>query len=123
LHSILIGVLTNLYNSTKLKPIIIENRKKGLVGEAVVKEIYKNRGSKIIPAKQGCDFIVINRLSNKKQYREYVEVKTGYSRQTQKQRVLRKKAIQRGDNYTIHYLSDLFVENYLSSKGDTQNEM
>ncbi len=38
-------------------PVIIDNRRKGIIGETIIKQIYKERGSRIIPTNHGSDFI------------------------------------------------------------------
>ena len=93
--------------------VIVDNRKKGIVGETIIKQIYKQRGSKIIPTNHGSDFIAINKIfGTRKLYREYVEVKTGYSRQTKKQKATMKEVISKGHNYTIYHVSDAFLQKY-----------
>ena len=94
-------------------PVIIDNRRKGIIGETIIKQIYKERGSRIIPTNHGSDFIAINKIiGTKKLYREYVEVKTGYSRQTKKQKITMKEAIRKGHNYTIYHISDSFLKKF-----------
>ena len=73
-------------------PVIIDNRRKGIIGETIIKQIYKERGSRIIPTNHGSDFIAINKIiGTKKLYREYVEVKTGYSKLSSNQILTSKK--------------------------------
>jgi len=104
--------------------VIIDNRRKGIVGETIIKQIYKERGSKIIPIRSGCDFIAINWINGtKRKFREYVEVKTGLSRQTKRQRQVMKKAIRNGDNYTIYHISDSFLKKFLLNGEDVRREM
>ena len=94
--------------------VIVNNRKKGIIGETIIKQIYKQRGSKIIPTNHGSDFIAINKIfGTRKLYREYVEVKTGYSRQTKKQKITMKEAIRKGHNYTIYHISDSFLKKFV----------
>ena len=103
-----------MYNQNKTQPIIIDNKKKGTIGELIVKKIYKERGSDILTSRHGCDFIAINWIYGTNQkFREYVEVKTGLSRQSKRQRQTMKKAIRNGDNYTIYHISDSFLKKYL----------
>lgn len=104
--------------------VIVDNRKKGIVGETIIKQIYKQRGSKIIPTNHGSDFIAINKIfGTRKLYREYVEVKTGYSRQTKKQKITMKEAIRKGHNYTIYHVSDAFLQKYQMNHEEFPNEM
>jgi len=113
-----------MFSLDKTLPIIIDNKRKGVIGEQIVKKIYKERGSKIIPARSGCDFIAINWINGTKQkFREYVEVKTGLSRQTKRQRQVMKKAIRNGDNYTIYHISDSFLKKFLLNNEGFWNEM
>jgi len=96
-----------------LKSNILDNRKKGIIGERIIKQIYKERGSEIILTKHGCDFIAITPITGtRKKYREYVEVKTGFSKQTKRQKIMMKKVIQMGYNYTIFHISDSFLKKY-----------
>lgn len=105
-------------SSEKIRPVIIDNRRKGNLGESIVKKIYKDRGYKILSKNHGCDFIAIGNISSTtKSYREYVEVKTGLSRQTKRQKITMKKAIRNGDNYTICYISDAFLKKFIFSNG------
>ncbi len=104
--------------------MIIDNKKKGTIGELIVKKIYKERGIDILASRHGCDFIAINWIHGTNQkFREYVEVKTGLSRQSKRQRQAMKKAIQNGDNYTIYHLSDSFLKKCLLNNEGFWNEM
>ena len=96
--------------------IILENKKKGILAELIMKKIYRDRGSKVIVTNRGSDFLAINLLGNNQKYHEYVEVKTGNSRQTKTQKKTMKKAISKGDNYTIHYLSNEFLSHYMNGR-------
>lgn len=101
--------------------IILENRKKGIMAELIMKKIYQDRGSKVIVTNKGSDFLAINSLGTNQKYHEYVEVKTGNSRQTRAQKKTMREVISKGDNYTIHYLSNEFLRYYMS--GRIKNEM
>ena len=102
----------------KSKSIILKNKEKGDFADQIVQQIYKQRGCKIIPTRRGSDFIAIYKLNGSKQvYKEYVEVKTGSSKQTKKQRQTMHDVIQNGHNYTVHHLSDVFLERYLGNGG------
>jgi len=103
-------------SNTKTVPSIIENRRMGLIGEKIIKKIYKERGYKIISVTQGCDFIAVSKIpGTKNNFREYVEVKTGTSRPTKKQLIIMKCAIRRGDNYTVCHISHKFVKKFLEN--------
>lgn len=103
----------------KSRSKILDNRKKGIIGEQIIKQLYKDRGSRIIPSKQGSDFIAINNITGtRKKYREYVEVKTGFSKQTKRQKITMKKVIQLGYNYTVLHISDAFLKKYLLNNED-----
>ena len=101
----------NLYNESSQ---IIINRRKGLLGEYIIKQTYLENGFKIIKTQRGCDFVVEKLIpGTSKIYREYVEVKTGHSRQTKIQKKTMKTAIELGNNYTVFHVSDSFLQVFL----------
>ena len=76
---------------------------------------YAINGFKIIPTGRGSDFIA-KKLNEAKKQQEYVEVKTGKSRPTKKQKMVMKMAKKSGHRYTIYRVTDAFLESYLNSK-------
>lgn len=100
---------------------IILNRRKGLLGEYIVKQTYIENGFTIIKNQKGCDFIVEKSIpGTSKTYREYVEVKTGHSKQTKNQKKTMKTAIKLGSNYTVFHISDSFLEIFLEGNREIE---
>ncbi|MGI0010895.1 MAG: hypothetical protein ACREAE_05805, partial [Nitrosopumilaceae archaeon] len=73
---------------------------KGKVGEKIAETDYKNNGYIIIRTGIGSDFLAIKRdAPPAKPYLEYVEVKTGKSKLSKRQRMAMKKAKKSGKGY------------------------
>lgn len=104
----------NLSNSRN-KILLESNINKGKIGEEIAKIDYAINGFKIIPTGRGSDFIA-KKLNEAKKQQEYVEVKTGKSRPTKKQKMVMKMAKKSGHRYTIYRVTDAFLESYLNSK-------
>jgi len=99
-------------NSAKQQ--LISNVCKGKLAEQIIKKLYVRRGSKIVPKKIGSDFIALHNFPGTNiQYREYVEVKSGFSKQTKIQKKTMMNVISNGHNYTIYHISDSFLKKYL----------
>jgi len=101
------------YNSIKLN-YLLENQKRGILGEKIAKDDYIENGFKIVSTKIGSDFIAYKKIG-KELYREYVEVKTGKSRLSKSQKVVMKKAKGSGKTYTVYRVSEVFMDHYLIS--------
>jgi len=97
---------------------LASNKQKGLIGERIAMEDYQENGFKIISTRIGSDFIACKEI-NGRLYQEYVEVKTGNSRQSlaqkKKMRELRRKRI----SYTIYRVTEKFLSHYISSQAET----
>jgi predicted Holliday junction resolvase-like endonuclease len=94
----------------------LNNIIKGKIGEEIAEIDYKNNGYKIIRTGIGSDFIAIKKFSGyDKPYIEFVEVKTGKSRQSKKQKIIMKNNRKVGKNYTIYRVSDAFLDTCLKS--------
>jgi hypothetical protein len=97
-----------------------ENKRKGILGEKIAQEEYKNNGFKVIPTGIGSDFVVLKSIEGKL-HQEYVEVKTGNSRVSKKQRIFMKKIKNRGKKYTVYRISNIFMNNYLKANASGDN--
>ena len=107
----------NLYN--KFSYLIVANRRKGTLGEIIIKKNYQKYGFKILNSKKGCDFIAEKEIPGTTRiYREYVEVKTGCAKQTKTQKKTMARVLNRGCNYTVFHVSDAFLERYLEANGE-----
>jgi Holliday junction resolvase-like predicted endonuclease len=91
---------------------LIANRQKGLIGEKIAKEDYQQNGFKIISTRIGSDFIAYKKI-NGIIYREYVEVKTGKSKQSIIQKKKMRELKHKGINYTLYRVSEKFLSNYI----------
>ena len=98
--------------------LIHSNNIKGKFGEIIAKEDYENHGFKIIPVNVGADFIAVKKIGTKLN-QVYVEVKTGRSRQTKKQKRKMREVIRKGKEYTIYRVTEVFLEHYIMSDGRT----
>lgn len=97
---------------------IIINKIKGNKANQIVQELYKKRGCEIIPTHYGSDFIALHKIpGTNHQFKEYVEVKTGQSKQTKKQKQTMRDVIKNGHNYTVYHLSDVFLNVHLQNLG------
>jgi hypothetical protein len=105
-----------LYNCPRLN-CLLENQKKGLLGEKIAKEDYIQNGFKIVSTTIGSDFIAYKNVDGKK-YEEYVEVKTGNARQSLTQKRKMKELRRIGINYTIYRVTEKFLSYYVSDNGD-----
>jgi len=95
---------------------IILNKRKGRLGELIIRQIYLENSLKIITNQKGCDFVVERTIpGSSKIYQEYVEVKTGHSKQTRIQKKTMKRVLALGCNYTIFHMSDKFLESFLEA--------
>jgi hypothetical protein len=94
---------------------LLANKRKGLFGENIAKEDYKENGFEIISTRIGCDFIAWRRVGEKI-YQEYVEVKTGKSRQSVTQKRKMREMRRHGINYTVYRITDAFLSNYISAE-------
>lgn len=103
--------LSNSINRTSLE----SNIKKGKIGEEIAKIDYSMNGFIVTPTGIGSDFIVKKPTESKK-LREYVEVKTGKSRPTKRQKTVMRMAKKAGHKYTIYRVTDVYLESYLNSK-------
>jgi len=112
----------NLYRKKIKTPyLIVSNRRKGILGEIIIKENYKKNGFSIINSKKGCDFIAENEIPGTSRiYREYVEVKTGCAKQTKIQKKTMENVLNRGCNYTVFHVSDVFLERYLEANQEVE---
>lgn len=100
------------------KERIIINKIKGNKANQIIQEFYKKLGCKIIPTHYGSDFIALHEVPGTTQhFKEYVEVKTGQSKQTKKQKQTMRNAIKNGHNYTVYHLSDAFLKVHLQNLG------
>jgi hypothetical protein len=93
---------------------LLENQKRGILGEKIAKDDYIENGFKIVSTKIGSDFIASKKIGEKL-YREHVEVKTGKSKLSKLQKIVMKKAKGSGKTYTVYRVSEVFMENYLVS--------
>ena len=90
--------------------LLLSNIRKGKIGEKIAELDYKNNGYRIIKTGIGSDFIAIKKFVGcDKHHIEYVEVKTGKSKQTKKQRRSMYKAKKDGKSYTIYRITDAFL--------------
>lgn len=103
----------NLSNSIN-KTLLELNIMKGKVGEEIAKIDYAMNGFIIIPTGRGSDFIA-KKPNESRKLQEYVEVKTGKSRPTKKQRMIMRMVQRSGHRYTIYRVTDVFLESYLNS--------
>lgn len=90
---------------------LLENKKKGFLGEKIAKEDYLQNGFRIISTRIGSDFIAYKKTSTNL-YQEYVEVKTGRARQSATQRKKMKLVKRMGVNYTIYRITEKFLTYY-----------
>lgn len=101
--------------------ILFLNIRKGKLGEKIAKEDYKNHGYKIIKTGIGSDFIAIKKSDDSERpFKEFVEVKTGNSRTTKRQKSIMKKIKKTGKKYTIYRVTDAFLEHYTKSNPGLQ---
>lgn len=102
--------LSNRINRMSLE----SNIRKGKTGEEIAKMDYTMNGFVVIPTGIGSDFIAKKPESAKQN--EYVEVKTGKSKPTKRQKMVMKMAKRTGHKYTIYRVTDIYLESYLNSK-------
>jgi predicted Holliday junction resolvase-like endonuclease len=91
---------------------LLENKRRGKLGEKIAQEQYESNGFKIIPIRAGFDFIACKRIEGKL-YQEYVEVKTGNSRVSKRQKIVMQKITRRGKKYTVYRITNIMLDNYL----------
>lgn len=101
--------------SDSISTSLESNIKKGKIGEEIAKIDYTLNGFQIIPTGRGSDFIA-KKTNNSTKSLEYVEVKTGKSRQTKRQKKDMRKLKKAGYKYTIYRVTDAFLDAYLNSK-------
>jgi hypothetical protein len=96
--------------------ILFLNIQKGKLGEKIAEDDYKQNGYKIIKTGIGSDFIAIKKFDDsEKPLKELVEVKTGKSRTTKRQKIIMMKTKRLGKKYTIYRVTDAFLDNYVKS--------
>lgn len=99
--------------------LLLSNIRKGKIGEKIAEIDYKNNGYKIIKTGVGSDFIAIKRFANDDRcHIEYVEVKTGRSKQSKKQKRAMYKIKKDGKSYTVYRISDAFLVRCLKTIPD-----
>jgi len=99
------------HNSIRLN-YLLENQKRGTLGEKIAKDDYIENGFKIVSTKIGSDFIASKKIGEKL-HREYVEVKTGRSKLSKSQKIVMRKAKGSGKTYTVYRVTDVFMDHYL----------
>ena len=97
-----------------IKTSLESNIKKGKTGEEIAKIDYAMNGFIVIPTGIGSDFIA--KKPETRKLHEYVEVKTGKSRPTKRQRMVMRLVKRAGHRYTIYRVTDVYLESYLNSK-------
>jgi len=107
------------HNSIRVK-YLLENQKRGILGEKIAMDDYIENGFKIISTKIGSDFIASKKIGEKL-YQEYVEVKTGKSRQSVAQKRKMREMRRQRITYTVYRITDAFLLNYMGAD-NTQNE-
>ena len=108
--------------SEPINPLLVANIAKGKVGEKIAEMDYKNNGYTVIRTGVGSDFVAVKRtIDSSKPYVEYVEVKTGKSRPSKRQRVVMRNAKKSGKGYTIYRISEAFLATYLGSADNRSN--
>ena len=95
----------------------MKNKRKGALGEKIAREDYESNGYGVISTRFGSDFIVYKKIRNKL-YQEYIEVKTGRSRQSATQRKKMRMVQRMGIDYTIYRITEKFITNYSDMLGE-----
>lgn len=91
-----------------------QNLEKGRIAEKIAIEDYENHGFKVTRTGVGSDFVAEKLIEgNDKLYREFVEVKAGYSPLSKLQKITKSRMKKEGIVYSEYIVSDPFIENYL----------
>ena len=103
-------------NPLEVKQLLFEkNLEKGRIAEIIAKEDYENHGFKITKTGIGSDFLAEKQIpGSDKLYQEFVEVKSGHSPLSKRQRITKRMAKRQGITYTEYAVSDDFLENYIN---------
>jgi Holliday junction resolvase-like predicted endonuclease len=91
--------------------ILLQNKRKGNLGEKIARNDYENNGYSVISTRFGSDFLVYKKIGTKL-YQEYVEVKTGRARQSATQRKKMRIIKRMGLNYTLYRITEQFLIHY-----------
>jgi len=105
-----------LENSTPCLQSLLNNKKKGLIGEKIAQDDYIQNGFRILVTRFGSDFIASKTIEGKI-CEQYVEVKTGNARISKLQKTVMRKSKNSGKTYTVYRVTDLFMDHYLKTRG------
>ena len=109
--------------STRFSPNkrFTQNKQNGLLAERIAKEDFIEQGFSIKKTGIGSDFIAFKKMSGKKEYQIYVEVKYNKAQLSplqKKERIVMKKS---GIDYIVYRVTSKFMENYKKENGIENN--
>jgi predicted Holliday junction resolvase-like endonuclease len=107
--------LTYIVQSSKYK-LLLNNITKGKLAERIAELDYINNGYSVQRTGIGSDFVAIKANDSDITHNEFVEVKTGKSRPSKRQKMVMRMVKKSGQTYTIYRVTDVYLESYLNSK-------